>query len=107
MPNSQIIKPDANGKATRWQGYVAREGLGITRTRNQTSAAKPVRGNNHQSHLCLPVDGMTLPVLEQRLIWCLFFRNDIILFGAYYDDLVPPPRCTKKTAGRRINVNIA
>jgi hypothetical protein len=43
-PKSQIIKPDARGKATRWQGYVAREGFGKTRTRNHISATNPVSG---------------------------------------------------------------
>ena len=31
----QITKPDIIGDATRMQGYAAREGLGITRIRNQ------------------------------------------------------------------------
>ena len=44
-PVSQITKPDANGKAIRWHGYVAREGLGITRTRNHISDANPTIGS--------------------------------------------------------------
>jgi hypothetical protein len=45
-PIIHIIKPDANGNATRWQGYVARDGFGITRIRNHISAASPLIGNN-------------------------------------------------------------
>jgi len=41
-PISQIMKPEANGNATRWQGYVARDGFGITLMRNHISAANPV-----------------------------------------------------------------
>jgi hypothetical protein len=37
-----MMKPEANGNATRWQGYVARDGFGITLIRNHISAANPV-----------------------------------------------------------------
>jgi hypothetical protein len=36
------MKPEANGNATRWQGYAARDGFGITLMRNHISAANPV-----------------------------------------------------------------
>jgi hypothetical protein len=48
-PSSQIMKLDANGNATRWQGYAAREGFGITRIKNQIKANSPVTGHNHFS----------------------------------------------------------
>jgi hypothetical protein len=82
MPVSQIIKPDAKGNATRWQGYVALDGFGMTRIRNQTSAAKPESGNSHRSHLYLLPGSMTLPVLGQTLSDRLLHRNAII---------TPPP----------------
>jgi hypothetical protein len=59
-PISQMMKPEANGNATRWQGYVARDGFGITLMSNQTSAANPVIEGNQNSHLCFtgpPVPG--------------------------------------------------
>ena len=39
MPANQTTKPLANGKAARWQGYAARDGLGRTRTRTHVSDA--------------------------------------------------------------------
>jgi hypothetical protein len=48
-PISQIIKLDASGNATRWQGYVALDGFGITRIRNQMSANKPVTGKRNRN----------------------------------------------------------
>jgi hypothetical protein len=46
------MKPDANGNATRWQGYVARDGFGITLMRNHISAANPVIEGNQNNQLC-------------------------------------------------------
>src|ERR1035441_5112871 len=43
-PANQITNPLANGKAARWQGYAARDGLGRTRTRNHVSDASPTTG---------------------------------------------------------------
>jgi hypothetical protein len=43
-PANQITKPLANGKAARWQGYAARDGLGRTRSRNHASDASPTTG---------------------------------------------------------------
>jgi hypothetical protein len=88
-PIIQTMKPDASGKANRWHGYAAREGLGMTRTKNQIRAAKPVNGNNHHTHLNLRSDWMILPVLGQVRGWSSFFRNDIItlLRGAWFDKL--------------------
>ena len=90
-----MIKPDASGNATRWQGYVAREGLGITRTKNQINAANPVNGNSHQAcpeRTCLErsrksrrgqrnprPDLMGLPVLGQNIDSSLLFRTDIAI----------------------------
>jgi hypothetical protein len=42
VPEIQIIKDVATGKAARWHGYNALEGLGITRMRNHIREAKPV-----------------------------------------------------------------
>jgi hypothetical protein len=41
-PNIQSIKAEAIGKAARWQGYEALEGLGNTRTINHSNAANPI-----------------------------------------------------------------
>ena len=54
------MKPVAIGKAARWQGYVARLGFGITRTRNQASAKAPPIGKYQRDdrHVAgLRVDG--------------------------------------------------
>jgi len=63
---SQTTKLLASGAASRWQGYVAREGLGTTRRRNQISDNNPAMGNTHISQqyflFCpgyLPVFGQT------------------------------------------------
>jgi len=77
IPSSQTIKPDANGNATRWQGYVAREGFGITRIKNQIRAARPVNGNSHQMSRCLRFGGINLPVFGQILFFCLPISNGI------------------------------
>ena len=53
VPDSQSTNAGATGKAACWQGYAARLGLGITRTRNQISAARPARGKT--SDFSLPV----------------------------------------------------
>jgi hypothetical protein len=46
------MKPDASGNATRWQGYVARDGFGITLMRNHISAANPVIEGSQNSQRC-------------------------------------------------------
>jgi hypothetical protein len=47
-----MTKPEANGNATRWQGYVARDGFGITLMRNHISAANPVIEGSQNSQRC-------------------------------------------------------
>jgi hypothetical protein len=47
-----MMKPDANGNATRWQGYVARDGFGTTLMRNHISAANPVIEGSQNSQRC-------------------------------------------------------
>jgi hypothetical protein len=66
-PAIQITKPLANGAARRWHGYVAREGFGITRIKNQISEKSPMTGKPHINQryflpplICLPVSGHTL-----------------------------------------------
>ena len=77
-PASQTTKPLASGAATRWQGYVAREGFGITRIRNQISDNIPAMGNTHINQqyflLCLRY----LPVFGQTDTIRFFLRNDIL-----------------------------
>ena len=41
-----MIKEDINGAAACMQGYLAREGLGITLRRNHRVAARPARKAN-------------------------------------------------------------
>ena len=43
-PSSQTTRLEASGKATCWQGYIARLGFGITRNRNQARAASDISG---------------------------------------------------------------
>ena len=45
-PVSHRIKPAATGNATRWQGYAALLGFGITRIRNHTRDKKPNSGKS-------------------------------------------------------------
>jgi hypothetical protein len=49
-PIIQIMKPEASGNATRWQGYVAREGFGITLIRNHMRANRPAIEGTKNSH---------------------------------------------------------
>jgi hypothetical protein len=46
-PRIHRIKVLASGAATRMQGYAARLGLGITRTRNHTSDPRPRNGRRN------------------------------------------------------------
>jgi hypothetical protein len=63
-----MTKALAKGAAIRWQGYVARLGFGMTLSRNQTRANKPVTGSNKVGQLrcetwnCLPVLGQILTI---------------------------------------------
>jgi hypothetical protein len=60
IPAIQITKPLANGAAKRWQGYVAREGFGMTRIKNQISEKSPKMGNTHinQRYFLLVLRGL-------------------------------------------------
>jgi len=62
-PETQMMNPLANGAANRWHGYVAREGLGMTRIRNQTSETSPTMGIAHISQGYL--HQMLLPAFGQ------------------------------------------
>jgi len=68
-------KPLANGAANRWQGYVAREGLGTTRIKNQISDINPMIGSSHISQGYFLLHATTPPVLvplyEQLLLSCV------------------------------------
>jgi hypothetical protein len=44
-----MTKPLASGAATRWHGYIAREGFGSTRIKNQISDNRPTMGHTHIS----------------------------------------------------------
>jgi hypothetical protein len=50
-PNIHVTNPEANGKANRWHGYVARDGFGTTRIKNHISDTSPAMGNIHFTHL--------------------------------------------------------
>jgi hypothetical protein len=75
-PASQTIKPEANGNATRWHGYVARDGFGITRIKNHISAKTPPMGNTQriQRRLLCSTDQL---VLGQHLVFSFACGNDI------------------------------
>ena len=66
-PISQTTNPDASGIAIRWQGYVAREGLGITRIRNQASDASPAIGSSQNSQ---PLRSFSRRVSPGFDLWC-------------------------------------
>ena len=77
MPVNQMTNPDASGKATFWQGYVARLGFGITRIRNQISDIRPMKGNIHLIQVYFLLEMMTLPVFGQILKAVALFCSDI------------------------------
>jgi hypothetical protein len=73
-PISQMMKPEANGNATRWQGYVALDGFGITLTKNHISAKNPVMDENQNHPRCFA--GLSaLSLLENSLL--LFKENNV------------------------------
>jgi hypothetical protein len=67
-PQTQRTKALATGKAARWQGYVARLGLGMTRRRNQTRAANPMIEAPRRAALAVPV---LLAAFISRLLFML------------------------------------
>jgi hypothetical protein len=73
---SQSTKPEANGKAIRWHGYVAREGFGITRIKNHISDTRPAMGNIHINQRYFILLFKDLPVLGHK--WSLFLFGDCI-----------------------------
>jgi len=74
-PKSHATKPEANGKATRWHGYTAREGFGNTRIRNHISDNNPTIGNVH---------------INQGYFLLVFGRTDGMRFPFKNGILVPP-----------------
>jgi hypothetical protein len=50
-----MTKPEANGNATRWHGYAARDGFGITLMRNHIRANSPAMEGSQNSQRLLPV----------------------------------------------------
>jgi hypothetical protein len=100
-PSSQIIKPDANGKATRWQGYVAREGFGITRIKNHIRANSPEIGNSHLNQFS-----------QRNLLFCsnevCFLReNSIFTTSGIFNRLLRPnsPFSTMQQKQRELYIN--
>jgi len=73
------MKPDASGNATRWQGYVARDGFGITLMRNHISAKSPVIEESQNSHLCF-----TGPAALGQPDDALFFLEKNVITSALY-----------------------
>jgi hypothetical protein len=85
-PSSQTTKPEANGKATLWQGYVARDGFGITRIKNQIRANNPVIGNSHLS--------------QRNLLFCVSCVKTAFLqppkfLTVCFGQIHHPPRCSR------------
>ncbi len=76
-PQSQITKPDASGKATRWQGYAALLGFGMTRAKNQISDKRPVTGSSHSTgRQRFLGELLILPVFGQRDGGHFLLKND-------------------------------
>ena len=94
-PASQIKKPLAKGATKRWQGYVALEGFGITRIKNQISEKSPMMGNTHISHgyflwliIGLPVFGHLVCVWAECLLLCICWETDF----DFLKSIFTPPR---------------
>ncbi|MCE5262207.1 MAG: hypothetical protein LLG97_01595, partial [Deltaproteobacteria bacterium] len=56
------------GKATRMHGYVARLGLGMTRSKNQTRERNPKIGNSSFAHLEASLFIISLPSESGTLV---------------------------------------
>jgi hypothetical protein len=76
-PNIHVTKLEANGNANRWQGYVARDGFGTTRIKNQTSDTRPAMGNIHFNQRYFLLRPSDLPALGQAGWLCFLFDNRI------------------------------
>jgi hypothetical protein len=66
MAAQYIKNPIRSGVAACWQGYAAREGFGITRSRYHIHAASPANIIAHWGHALLLMPCI-FPVLGQRL----------------------------------------
>jgi hypothetical protein len=62
-PAIQSTKPPASGAATRWHGYTALLGFGITRSKNQKSDTRPATGKiqSAQRNGFLPFNPLLVP----------------------------------------------
>jgi hypothetical protein len=76
-PRNHATNPEANGKANRWQGYVARDGFGITRIKNHISDTSPAIGNIHITHPYFLLPLLCLSALGQSEWWCFVLDNCI------------------------------
>jgi hypothetical protein len=85
MPVSHTMNPLAMGAAKRWQGYVARDGLGMTRTKNHSNDAIPTKGTTQGSQRRLHVTLMERPVFGQTIAMCSGFLL------AIFDTSTDPP----------------
>jgi hypothetical protein len=87
-PSRHKTKDVARGIATRWQGYLARLGLGTTLIRTQISAAKPINGNNQVGCDSIGCSPTILPVLGHvlknfALSFFILDRNPFIVNSPY------------------------
>jgi hypothetical protein len=78
-PNIHVINPEANGNANRWHGYVARDGFGTTRIKNQTSDTSPAMGNIHFNQRYLRTLSLFLLLFGQADLSSFLFENDIYI----------------------------
>jgi hypothetical protein len=76
-PKSQATKPEANGKATRWHGYAAREGFGTTRIKNHISDTSPAMGSVHINQRYFLLRLGYLPIFGQAEGVCLLLKSCI------------------------------
>jgi hypothetical protein len=76
-PRNHATNPEANGKAARWQGYVARDGLGTTRIKNHINDTSPTMGNIHLNQRYFLSRPSDLPAFGQAEWSCFSFDNCI------------------------------
>jgi hypothetical protein len=98
-PRNHAINPEANGKANRWQGYVARDGFGITRIKNHTSDTSPATGNIHFNHPYFLLPPLCLPALEQSG-WSCFLLDNRIFTSPNFSLFSKKVKCQLDLAGQ-------
>jgi hypothetical protein len=85
------MPPNATGAATRWHGYSARDGFGMTLTKYQINAASPMTGNSHLAQRHWRFTPTTRPVFPQTSNKPFIIGMSCLLFKYFASQLRASP----------------